>query len=336
MRAVVIGEKFGAENLCVIERPVPKPGRCEVLVRVRAAALNYRDLRIISGTYHQNFKPPLVPLSDGVGVVTSVGEDVSRVAVGDRVCGVFFQRWVGGALDPVERFYQLGGPLNGMLADYVLLDERGVVKAPDHLTDLEAATLPCAGVTAWHALFTEGALIAGDTVLVLGTGGVSLFGLQFAVSAGARAIVISSSDEKLERAVALGAKGTINYKTHPNWFERVLEETDGRGVDHVLEVGGPSTFGQSLRSIRPGGKISMIGYLGGTEGSINPIEIFRRQARVHSTPVGSRASHEAMTRSMVTNDIKPVLDQTFSWFDVAAAISYMNRGQHFGKITLAF
>lgn len=336
MRAMTIGPSFGTRHLRLVDRPEPTPDRCEVIVRVRAASLNYRDLRVVAGTYHQDFPHELVPVSDGVGEVVSVGRDVSRVRVGDRVCGVFFQRWVAGALDPNDRPYQLGGPLDGMLSEYVRLDERGVVKAPQHLDDREAATLPCAGVTAWHALITEGNLKAGDSVLVLGTGGVSLFGLQFAAAAGAQVIVASSSDEKLHRAVTLGAAGTINYVRAPEWSKEVMALTDGRGVDHVLEMGGPSTFGQSLASVRPGGQISLIGYLGGMEGSINPFEIFRRQAHVRSTPVGSRASHEAMCRSMAVNGIRPVLDRSFAWTDAAAALDYLSEGKHFGKITLLF
>ena len=336
MRAITIGPSFGTGNLRLVERPDPTPDRCEVVVKVRAASLNYRDLRVVAGTYHQDFPHELVPVSDGVGDVVSVGRDVSRVRVGDRVCGVYFQRWIAGALDPDDRRYQLGGPLDGMLSEYVTLDERGVVKVPAHLDDREAATLPCAGVTAWHALVTEGNLKAGDSVLVLGTGGVSLFGLQFAVAAGAQVIVASSSDEKLARAVALGATGTLNYVRTPEWSKEVLGLTDGRGVDHVLEMGGPSSFGQSLTSVRTGGQISLIGYLGGMEGSINPFEIFRRQARVRSTPVGSRASHEAMCRSMMVNGIKPVLDRSVAWTDAAEALDYLSKGQHFGKVTLLF
>jgi len=336
MRAITIGPTFGSKNLKLADRPEPVPRRCEVVVKVRAASLNYRDLRVVAGTYHQDFPHELVPVSDGVGEIVSVGQDVSRVAVGDRVCGVFFQRWTSGQLDPADRPYQLGGPLDGMLAEYARLDERGVVKVPDYLSDEEAATLPCAGVTAWHALVTEGNLKAGDTVLVLGTGGVSLFALQFSVAAGAQVIVTSSSDEKLSRARALGATGAINYVRTPAWSQEVMRLTDGRGVDHVVELGGPSSFAQSLMSVRPGGQIALIGYLGGMEGSINPFEIFRRQARVRSTPVGSRASHEAMCRSMEINAIRPVIDRSFAWTDAAAALDYMSEGKHFGKITLAF
>lgn len=336
MRAITIGPTFGSKNLKLVERPEPTPRRCEVVVKVLAASLNYRDLRVVAGTYHQDFPHELVPISDGVGEIVSVGPDVSRVVVGDRVCGVFFQRWVAGQLDPADRAYQLGGPLDGMLSEYVKLDERGVVKAPSHLSDVEAATLPCAGVTAWHALVTEGNLKAGDSVLVLGTGGVSLFALQFAVAAGAQVIVASSSDEKLVRARAIGAAGAINYVRTPEWGEDVMRLTGGRGVDHVVELGGPSSFAQSLMSVRPGGQIALIGYLGGMEGSINPFEIFRRQARVRSTPVGSRASHEAMCRSMEINGIRPIIDRSFAWTEAAAALDYMSEGKHFGKITLTF
>lgn len=334
MKAILLHGEPGAARLQLVDRPVPEPKRHEVIVRVRASALNYRDLEIVRGTYHTSFALPLIPLSDGVGEVVSVGEDVTRVKIGDRVCSAFWQRWVAGGFDMAEPSYQLGGPIDGMLAEYARLDEQAVVLAPRHLSDAEAATLPCAAVTAWHALVTEGALKPGETVLTLGTGGVSLFALQFARSAGARVIVTSSSDEKIERAKALGAFAGVNYRRHEDWAGEVLRLTDGRGVDHVLEVGGPGSFAQSLRAVRLGGQINVIGYLGGTEGTINPLDIFRRQARVRGIPVGSRASFEALARAMEAQELRPVIDRIFPWTEAADAFRHLASGAHFGKVVL--
>jgi NADPH:quinone reductase-like Zn-dependent oxidoreductase len=333
MKAIVINGQ-GASELRAVERPEPIPGRQEVVVKVLATALNYRDMEIVRGTYHTKFALPLVPLSDGVGEVVAIGEGVTRVKVGDRVCSTFWQRWVGGSFDMAEPGYQLGGPIDGLLAEYARLDEQGVVLAPKSLTAVEAATLPCAAVTAWHALMTEGGLKPGETVLALGTGAVSLFALQFAVSAGARVIVTSSSDEKIDRAKALGAQAGVNYARHENWAEHVLRLTDGQGVDHVIEVGGPSGFAQSLAATRRGGQINVIGYLGGTEGSINPLDIFRAQVRVRGIPVGSRASFEAMNRAIDVNSLKPVVDRVFPWLEAADAIHHLERGANFGKVVL--
>lgn len=334
MKAIVLDGRPGFENLKLVERPMPQPRRHEVVVRVKATSLNYRDVEIARGTYHTTFALPLVPLSDGVGEVVAIGEDVTRLKVGDRVCSTFWQRWVAGGFDMAEPSYQRGGPIDGMLAEYARLDEQAAVLAPAHLTDIEAATLPCAAVTAWHALVTEGGLKPGETVLALGTGGVSLFALQLAVSAGARVIITSSSDEKIARATALGAFAHVNYKRHPDWADEVLRLTDGRGVDHVLEVGGPTSFAQSLRAVRRGGQINVIGYLGGTEGMINPLDIFRRQVRVRGIPVGSRASFEAMNRAIATSKLRPVIDRVFPWTEVGDAMRYLESGAHFGKVAL--
>lgn len=334
MKAIIIDGEPGISNLRLVDRPIPSPRRQEVVVRVLATALNYRDLEIVRGSYHTRFPLPLIPISDGVGEIVAIGEDVTRVAVGDRVCSTFWQRWVGGSFDMAEPHYQRGGPLDGLLAEYAALDEQAVVPAPADLTDLEAATLPCAGVTAWHSLVTAGHLNAGNTILVLGTGGVSIFALQFAVNAGARVIVTSSSDEKIERAKALGASAGVNYRKHPQWGEAVLELTGGRGVDHILEVGGPESFAQSLKAVRRGGQISVIGYLGGTEGTINPLDIFRRQVTVRGIPVGSRASFEAMNRAIDTGKLRPMIDRCYPWTDIAQALHHLEEGSHFGKIVL--
>jgi NADPH:quinone reductase-like Zn-dependent oxidoreductase len=233
-----------------------------------------------------------------------------------------------------EPAYQLGGPIGGLLAEYAVLDEQAAVLAPRNLTDVEAATLPCAAVTAWHALVTEGGIKAGETVLAQGTGGVSLFALQFARASGARVIVTSSSDEKLERARELGAFAGINYRRNPHWSDAVLEITEGRGVDHVIEVGGPQSFAQSLKASSRRGQINVIGYLGGKEGAINPLEIFTRQVQVRGIPVGSRESFEAMNRAIEAQNLKPVIERTFSWLDAAKAFRFLEEGEHFGKLGL--
>lgn len=334
MKVIVLQDKPGIGNLHVIDRPEPVPRRQEILIQVRATALNYRDVEIVKGSYHTAFSLPLVPLSDGVGEVVAMGEGVTRFKIGDRVCSTFWQRWVGGAFSMAELAYQRGGPIDGLLGDYALLDEQAAVLAPRNLSDVEAATLPCAAVTAWHALVTEGAVKAGDTVLVQGTGGVALFALLFAKASGARVIVTSSSDEKLHRAVALGAFAGVNYRQNPEWADAVLDLTDGRGVDHVIEVGGPQSFEQSLKASARCGQINVIGYLGGKDGAINPLDIFRKQVQVRGISVGSRESFEAMVRAIETLDVKPVVDRTFLWTEVAAAIRHLEGGSHFGKVAL--
>ncbi|CDX25203.1 Zinc-type alcohol dehydrogenase-like protein C1773.06c [Mesorhizobium sp. ORS 3324] len=334
MRTIELQAPGGIENLRMVERPTLEPGRQEIVIRVKASALNYRDVEIARGSYHTNFALPLVPLSDGAGEVVAVGPEVSRFKIGDRVCGTFWQRWVGGSFVMAEASQQRGGPIDGMLSEFARLDEQAAVLAPPHLSDIEAATLACAGVTAWHALFTEGNLKPGETVLSLGTGGVSLFAVQFARTAGARVIVTSSSDEKLARAKALGAHDGVNYRDNPDWGSTVLELTDGRGADHIIEVGGPQSFAQSLKAAARCGQINVIGYLGGSEGSINPLDIFRRQVRARGIPVGSRESFEAMNRAIAVNGLRPVIDSVFPWHEAAEAFRYLEHSSPFGKVVL--
>jgi NADPH:quinone reductase-like Zn-dependent oxidoreductase len=334
MKAVVLDGGRSIEHLHMVDREMPEPGPRQVLVRVRAASINYRDYEIVTGTFNREFPLPLVPLSDCAGEVVAVGQDVTRVRVGDRVCGTFWQGWNGGSSDLADSARQLGGAMQGVLAEFITLDQDGVVHLPAHLSDEEAATLPCAAVTAWHALVTEGHLQAGDDVLIQGTGGVSLFALQFAVMSGARAIVLSSSDEKCERARRLGAATTINYRQDPDWSDTVLSFTRGRGVDHVIEVGGARTFTQSLLSLRLAGQINVIGYLGGAEGLIDPLMVFRRRARVRGISVGSRQSFEAMNRAIEVNAMRPVIDSVFDWKDLGEALTRLHSGRHFGKIVL--
>ena len=250
MEAYELHNQPGLDALTRVERPQPQPNATQVLVKIHAASLNYRDLLVAKGTYgSQKFKP-IIPLSDGAGEVVAVGEWVTRFQVGDRVAGIFMQNYIAGELTPDKSHSALGGSIDGVLAEFVVLNEQGLVLIPDHLSYEEAATLPCAAVTAWNALMVEGQLKAGETVLLLGTGGVSLFALQFAKAAGARVILTSSSDAKLERATQLGADVGINYTEIPNWEEKVLALTEHRGVDHVIEVGGSTTLTKSLRAVR--------------------------------------------------------------------------------------
>lgn len=336
MRAVAIDGEFGLDHLKLVERPKPEPRHNEVMIRLAAVSLNYRDTDMVAGTYPFKFPLPLVPTSDGVGEIVAVGSGVTRFKVGDRVAGTFWQSWIGGGFDMTESIGQLGGSMDGMLQEYVCLDQEGVVSVPSHLTDEEASTLPCAALTVWQALVTEGHLQAGETVLLQGTGGVSLFGLQFAAMFGARSIVTSSSDAKLARAKALGATHTINYVKTRVWHPVVRELNGGRGIDHVVEVGGPDSFMQSLQAIRMGGQIHMIGYVGSKVGEINPLEILYRRAVVRGIPIGSRESFEHMNRAISLHKMRPVVDRIFPWTEARAALQYMREGKHFGKIVLKF
>jgi NADPH:quinone reductase-like Zn-dependent oxidoreductase len=336
VKAFELRDSFGIDSLVLTERPQPQPGPGQVLVKMRAASLNYRDLMMVQGIYNPKLRLPLIPLSDGSGEVVGVGDGVTRVKNGDRVTGTFFQDWVDG--EPTEEKTQraLGGGIDGVLAEYVVLEEQGVAHVPAHLTDEEAATLPCAALTAWNALVTQNGVKAGETVLTLGTGGVSIFALQFARMSGARVIATSSSDEKLERARALGASDGINYRATPDWDERVRELTGGRGVDHVIEVGGAGTLGRSLRAVRMGGRVSLIGVLSGRGGEANPLPILMKSVRVQGIYVGSRAMFEAMNQAIALHQLHPVIDRVFPFEQAPEALRYMESGAHFGKIALTF
>jgi NADPH:quinone reductase-like Zn-dependent oxidoreductase len=327
-------QSFGFEGLRRVDRPVPQIGPGQVLLKMLAWSLNYRDLMMAGGQYNPKLKMPCTPLSDGVGQVVAAGPGVSRVKVGDRVAGAFMTRWIAGEITEERARSALGGGGEGMLAEQVAIDAEGVVHVPAHLSDEEAATLPCAGVTAWHALLGEGSMKSGDTVLVQGTGGVSIFALQFAKIAGARIIVTSSSDEKLKRALAMGAHEGINYRSTPDWDKRVRELTDGRGVDYIVEVGGAGTLTQSMKAIKPGGQISLIGVLTGGAGQINPLPILMRNIRVQGIFVGSREMFEAMNRSIALHQMKPVVDRVFPFSEAAEAFRTMQSAAHFGKIAI--
>lgn len=334
MRAWEIRGAFGLDNLTLGERPDPEPGPGQVAVRVRAASLNYRDLLMIQGLYNPKQALPLIPCSDGAGEVIAVGPGVTRVKPGDRVCGAFCQKWVSGTPTREKLRATLGGPLDGTLAEQVLLSEEGVVATPPHLSDEEAATLPCAAITAWSALITEGRLVAGETVLVQGTGGVSLFALQFARLAGARVIVTSGSDAKLAKAKEMGAWEGINYRETANWGAKVKELTGGAGVDHVVEVGGAGTLKQSLAAVRFGGTVSLIGNLAGINAEIALTSVFMQRVKVQGILVGDREGFEAMNRAVTAAALRPVIDRAFSFEEVKAALDRMAQGGHFGKIVV--
>ncbi len=333
MRAYEI-EKFGLDELKLAERPEPRAGFGQVVVKVRAVSLNFRDLMVVKGQYNPKLKLPMVPCSDAAGEVIAVGEGVTRVKTGDRVCGIFMQGWLAGEVNDDAARTALGGAIDGVLAESVVLSQEGVVPIPEHLRFEEAATLPCTGVTAWHALVTRGQIKAGDTVVTLGTGGVSTFALQFAVASGARVIATSSSDEKLARTKSMGAWETINYKTTPDWEERVRKITGG-GADHVVEVGGLGTLMKSLRAVRMGGTVSVIGALSGGGVELSPVPILMKSIRVQGIFVGSREMFEAMNRAIVAHRMRPVVDRVFGFEEARAAMRYMESGAHFGKVVIS-
>ena len=336
MRLYTLPKVGAIDDLKLTEAPTPTPGHGQALVRLRAASLNYRDLLIITNNYGgRPTRANLVPLSDGAGEVTAVGEGVSRVKVGDRVAGIFHQKWLGGELQDAFASSALGGDLDGVLTEYRLFDENGLVHLPKHLSFEQGATLPCAAVTAWDALFHATRPVRpGDVVLTLGTGGVSVFAIQFARAAGARVIATSSSDAKLQQAKTLGASDGINYKTTPEWDKAVKELTGGVGVDHVVEVGGPGTLPMSLSAVKRAGSVHVIGLLSGAGGSINPLVLIPRASTMRGVYVGSREMFEVMNRAITAHQIKPVIDRVFAFEEAKAAYEHLKSGAHFGKVVI--
>ena len=334
MKVWQIAREWSIEGMELVERSDPDAGAGQITVRMRAASLNYRDLLMVQGKGGA-YKLPLIPFSDGAGDVVAVGEGVTRVSVGDRVCPMFFQTWFDGGPSASNRRLALGGTLPGVLQELRVLDAEGVSRTPDHLTFAEAATLPCAGLTAWRALFEEAAVRPGHTVLVQGTGGVSIFALQLAKLAGATVIVTSSSDAKLERAKALGADHTINYRSVPDWGKSAADWTGG-GVDHIVEVGGKDTLQQSIEAARVGGTILVIGVLSGFAQQIMIPSLFAKNLHVIGLSVGSRRMFEDMASAMGHNQIKPEIDKTFDFTEVPDALRYMQQASHFGKIAIEF
>lgn len=334
MRAYQIEEKFGLDNLRAVELEEPVPGPGEVVVRIRAVSLNFRDLLTVEGQYNPKQPLPLVPCSDGAGEVVALGAGVSRFQEGDRVCPIFSQSWLAGRPTRERLRSTLGGPLSGTLAEKVVLDHQGLVAMPEHLTDLEASTLPCAAVTAWSALVTHGSVRAGDTVLILGTGGVAIFALQIARLLGARVIITSSSQEKLAQARDLGAHETIDYRAVPKWERRVRELTAGEGADHVVELGGAGTFPQSLKATRLGGQVSVIGTVTGVSAPINIVPILMGQLKVQGILVGHRDGFEKMNRAFTSHAVKPVIDRVFPFDEAGKAFELLRSKRHFGKICI--
>ena len=332
MKALVIENGFGLENLAVVDRPAPAPAPGQVLVRVRAASLNFRDLLIAKGQYNPKLAFPRVLGSDAAGEVEAVGAGVTRWKPGDRVMNTFMPNWHDGPITDAVAKPTYGSDIDGMFAELVAVDERGLVTMPDHLTFEEAATLPCAAVTAWNALTTANTG-RGLTVLLQGTGGVSIFALQFAKALGARALITSGHDEKLARALALGADAGTNYKTNPDWDKWARQQTGGAGVDVVVEVGGAGTLDRSLKAVKTGGHVALIGVLaGGT--TFNPIGVLMKSVRLQGVFVGSRAMFEAMNAVITEKQLRPVVDRVFALADAPAALKYLESGSHFGKVVV--
>jgi len=329
-----IRDQWSAEHVVEAERFVPQPGPTQVLLRMKAATLNYRDHVMVRRGYgNRSGSLPLVPVSDGMGEVVAIGSAVTRFGVGDRVCPTFFQDWLSGPFKDSYWRSQLGGPRDGVLQEFMAVEQHAAVRVPAHLTDLEAAALPCAAVTAWSAVVAQNPVKAGDVVLIQGTGGVSLFALQFAKMQGARVIALSSSDAKLERVKALGADHLINYRAVPEWRKAVRDVTHGVGVDHVVEVGGAGTLAQSVRAVRGGGTISLIGVLGGAAGEFSLPHVVTQNIRLQGVTVGSRDLFEDMLRAMEHHHTRSVVDaKVYAFSEVAEAIRRLPEGQHFGKI----
>jgi NADPH:quinone reductase-like Zn-dependent oxidoreductase len=334
MRAVTIAGAFGLNNLRIEERPEPRPGPGQVVLRMRAASLNYRDLRMVEGSYNPRQSLPLVPASDGVGEVVLVGDGVTRVKAGDRVSPIFAQSWLAGAPTTPQLRSTLGGPLDGTLAELMVVSADGVVPVPEYLTDVEAACLPCAALTSWNALVTLGRVRPGDKVVTQGTGGVSIFGVQLARLLGARVIATTGSDDKVERLRELGAHEVINYKRDPEWGKTARALSGGSGVDLVLDVGGGTTLAQSIRAVRPAGHISVIGVLAGVASDLNVLPILMQGLRLQGVFVGHRASFEVMNRALAESRLKPVVDRVFPLDQAREALEHLKSGQHFGKICI--
>jgi len=326
---------FGLDSLALIEKDMAQPGPGQVHVRIHAISLNYRDLMVVQGSYNPHLAMPRVPCSDGAGEVVAVGAGVTQWKPGDRVMGIFMQNWQEGRPTAAKAKGALGGDIDGMLATEIVLPASGLMRIPEHLSYEEAATLPCAAVTAWNALFKAADIRPGDTVLIEGTGGVSIFALQFAKMAGARVLGTSSSDEKLERAKSMGLDEGLNYRNNPDWEKWALQQTGGEGVDLVVEVGGSETLPRAIKAARPWGTVAQIGVLSGATEAVDVRPILSRQIRIHGVYVGSRADFEAMNKAISQARLKPVIDSVFPFSDAPAALRHMEGAGHFGKIVIS-
>lgn len=334
MRSYEIQEYGGTSGLKLVERPMPEPDNYDVVVQIRATSLNYRDLIVLQGKYDRNPTVGRVPLSDGAGEVVAIGSAVTKFKPGDRVAACFFQGWPAGRFSGEMHRTALGGPIDGVLTEQAKFHEDGLVHLPANYTFEEGATLPCAALTAWQSLIVRGELVPGETVLLLGTGGVSIFGLQIAKMSDAKVIITSSSDEKLERARQLGADAVINYQTTPEWGKAAANLAGRDGVDHVIEVGGAGTFLQSVRACRFGGKIGMIGILSGIEVKTEIFPIVHKSATVFGIYVGSREMFEELNRALEQSNVRPVIDKIFPFASAPEAFEYMASGSHFGKVVI--
>jgi NADPH:quinone reductase-like Zn-dependent oxidoreductase len=333
MRAYELQAEEGFDALRMVDRPEPPtPGDHDVVVRIHAVSLNYRDLAVLRASKKRLKR--IVPVSDGAGEVVAVGERVTRFKVGDRVAAAFFPTWTSGGLSEEHHANALGGSVDGVLAEHVVLAERAWVRIPARFSYEQASTLPCAGVTAWHALFEAAPLRPGDTILVQGTGGVSVFVLQLARAAGARVIATSSSADKRARLEQMGAATTIDYRLEPKWGDAVRAAAGGRGVDIVVEVGGAGTFDESVKALRFGGTMALLGILAGTAGTINTYAILQKNVRVYGVYVGSVVMFEALVRAFEASTIEPVIDRVFPFAEARAAYEHLASGTHFGKVVI--
>lgn len=331
MRQATVEGAFGIENIVWREVADPQPGPGQVLVSMRAASLNYRDYLVATGRYNPKMPLPRVPMSDGAGEVIGLGAGATKFALGDRVAGIFMQSWLCGPYRDVYGKSALGGAIDGVLAEQIVFGEDGLIAVPSHLSFEEAATLPCAGVTAWNALFENGALRPGDTVLVQGSGGVSVFALQFAKMAGARVIATSSNPIKIEKLKNLGADWVLNYQQNAEWGKAIAK---AGGVDHVVEVGGAGTLEQSLHAVRAGGKVSLIGILTGASASLNIAPILHKHLQIQGIYVGSRAMFENMNGALTQNQMRPVIDSVYEGAQIQEALRFMESAGHLGKIVI--
>ncbi|MEJ4045560.1 zinc-dependent alcohol dehydrogenase family protein [Erwinia sp. SLM-02] len=326
---------FGSiDHLQRVEEPRPRPGRQQVLIRVAAVSLNYRDLAILHGKSTLAPQAGLIPLSDGVGYIVECGEDATRFACGDRVAGIFFPQWLGGSLTPGNSGGAWGSRADGWLTEYKVIDEASLVSVPDYLSDEQAATLPCAAVTAWNSLTQSRPLQPGETVLTQGTGGVALFAVQFARLMGLKIIALTSSEEKAALLRELGATHTVNYRLHPDWYQQARALTDGVGVQRVVEIGGPGTLQNSLKSTASGGEIALLGFVAAGDESVDFMTLFTSGATVRPFSVGSREDFERMNLALAQSRLKPVIDRVFSFSETREAWRYFDRQQHCGKVVI--
>lgn len=334
MKAWQVGPEWGLDNLALVERELPEPGPGELRIAVRAAALNYRDLLMVKGHYNPKIALPLIPLSDAVGIVDAVGPGVDAELIGRRRAACFAPTWLDGEPTYSAIRDTLGGPRDGGLASHLIVPAAGTVEPPRYLSDEEAATLPCAAVTAWSALVTYGQLRAGSTVLIQGTGGVSIFALQLAKFLGCRVLATTGQDAKMERVLELGADAVVNYKTNQEWGRWAKKQAGGGGVDLVVDVGGAATIDQSIAAVRPGGTVSMIGILGGVNKALALTKVLMSNLRLQGILVGHKAGFEAMNRAFEVGQLRPVISDVFEFADARAAFDHIAAGKHFGKIVI--